>query len=141
MPYKDLKKRGEIQKRWRKKNPLKVKEYQRRAYFKRNGYFSEDKPLNKRVGRHNSFKRWIYLANLKATTPCADCHKLFPPFVMDCDHVRGEKVAPVSSLAAKGSIKVFLDEIAKCDIVCSNCHRIRTFTRRPPKQFENAGLP
>jgi hypothetical protein len=29
-----------------------------------------------------------------------------------------------------GSIDRMLAEAAKCDIVCANCHRLRTFERR-----------
>jgi hypothetical protein len=29
-----------------------------------------------------------------------------------------------------GSIDRMLAEAAKCDIVCANCHRLRTFQRR-----------
>lgn len=47
------------------------------------------------------------------------------------DHVRGDKVGNVSWLMnrSQGRDKV-LAEIAKCDLVCANCHRIRTFERR-----------
>lgn len=62
--------------------------------------------------------------------PCADCGVLYPYYVMDFDHVRGEKLANVSSMAT-GRFKVSdIDaEIAKCDVVCANCHRVRTYTR------------
>lgn len=65
--------------------------------------------------------------------PCKDCGQRFPHYVMDFDHVpeRGEKVRDIASLA--GSRKVtapsLVAEIAKCDIVCANCHKIRTYHR------------
>lgn len=59
--------------------------------------------------------------------PCADCGERYPPFVMDFDHVRGEKRANVSQLAGTGASEAaILAEIAKCDVVCANCHRERT---------------
>lgn len=62
--------------------------------------------------------------------PCMDCGGRFPPAAMDFDHVRGEKVAAVSALVAQAAVlKRLRDEIAKCDIVCANCHRIRTAKR------------
>jgi hypothetical protein len=57
--------------------------------------------------------------------PCADCGGVFPPYVMDFDHCRGEKKFDISRAPEKAWSDV-LDEIAKCDVVCANCHRIRT---------------
>lgn len=64
---------------------------------------------------------------LKAA-PCADCGGRFPAEVMDFDHVRGQKIAPVS-LLKNGSVERILREVAKCDLVCANCHRVRTAKR------------
>lgn len=58
--------------------------------------------------------------------PCVDCGIKYPYYVMDFDHKRGIKLAHLSSLAAN-SIEKILEEIAKCDLVCANCHRIRTY--------------
>lgn len=63
----------------------------------------------------------------RKTAPCADCGGKFPSVCMDFDHVRGEKKAGVSQMVAQSwSMEVLLEELAKCDLVCSNCHRIRT---------------
>ena len=63
--------------------------------------------------------------------PCDDCGKRYPPIVLDFDHVRGSKVANISMLVNDGVPPAqLLDEIAKCDLVCSNCHRLRTAARR-----------
>ena len=62
--------------------------------------------------------------------PCADCGARFDPCAMDFDHVRGIKVAAVSELVRRGARpEVVLREIAKCEVVCSNCHRVRTQRR------------
>lgn len=66
---------------------------------------------------------------LKENKPCSDCHKIYPHYVMDWDH-RENKVDNVSTLVAKGQKTKALIEIDKCDLVCSNCHRIRTHQRR-----------
>ena len=62
--------------------------------------------------------------------PCADCNKSYPHYVMDMDHIADNKIANVSTLIGRGNIKKMLDEIAKCEVVCSNCHRARTYARR-----------
>lgn len=66
----------------------------------------------------------------KKAVPCADCAGSFPSYVMDFDHVRGVKTADVSSLVLRKNLERLLEEIEKCDVVCANCHRIRTFKRR-----------
>lgn len=60
--------------------------------------------------------------------PCADCQEKFPYYVMDFDHVRGKKIAAISRLINKGSLSALLAEMEKCDVVCANCHRIRTWS-------------
>jgi hypothetical protein len=64
--------------------------------------------------------------------PCADCGKLYPTCAMDLDHVQGEKKFKVSEavqLAYASSLDDLRAEIAKCEVVCANCHRIRTASR------------
>lgn len=71
------------------------------------------------------------------TKPCADCTRTFPPVAMDLDHVRGAKSRSVSSLVGGGyRMELIEQELAKCDVVCACCHRIRTAKRK-----ENFGLP
>lgn len=63
-------------------------------------------------------------------TPCKDCKRRFPPYVMDFDHLDPkQKVANVAYLVKHGCSAKLLEEIKKCDIVCANCHRVRTHER------------
>ena len=49
---------------------------------------------------------------------------------MTWDHLPGrEKVNEVSNLR-RTSRKAVLAEIAKCELVCANCHAVRSFERR-----------
>ncbi len=75
-----------------------------------------------------------YLRDLKTKTPCVDCGINYPYYVMDFDHVRGVKHANVMELVSTLSKKRIDQEIAKCEIVCSNCHRIRTHMRKMAKR-------
>ena len=75
-----------------------------------------------------------YLRDLKTKTPCVDCGINYPYYVMDFDHVRGQKHANVMELVSTLSKKRIDEEIAKCEIVCSNCHRIRTHMRKMAKK-------
>lgn len=72
------------------------------------------------------------IVDVRRAVPCADCHQTFPTCCMDFDHLPGfHKVADVTALVRNHRpIQVVLDEIAKCEVVCSNCHRIRTRERK-----------
>jgi hypothetical protein len=59
--------------------------------------------------------------------PCADCGKTFAPQVMDFDHRDPKtKIADVAQMIM-GSWTAVTAEIAKCCVVCANCHRLRTW--------------
>jgi hypothetical protein len=79
--------------------------------------------------RRRQAENWRKIAGLK-TVPCADCGGKFPYFVMDFDHRDGEeKLGNISAMVAGWTWKRILAEVAKCDVVCANCHRIRTARR------------
>src|SRR5215471_16506191 len=73
------------------------------------------------------------LAKLNAlkARPCMDCGGSFPPYVMDFDHRDpATKIGPVSRLLYQGlGWSKIVAEVAKCDLGCANCHRIRTHNR------------
>lgn len=100
-----------------------------RAY-KRKWYAKNRDRVSKNVRRNNDRYREQALAHMRAVKnkPCADCREKYPHYVMDFDHVRGEKKGNVATMASHGySIKVLDEEMAKCDVVCANCHRERTW--------------
>ena len=77
----------------------------------------------------------------KENVPCTDCGKIYPWYVMDFDHVRGKKKFNLSVVGSKMySLETIDKEIDKCDVVCANCHRIRTFTRLQLRCRPMAGL-
>ena len=47
---------------------------------------------------------------------------------MDFDHL-SRKEGEISSLMYTSGTDVLLKELAKCEVVCANCHRIRTAIR------------
>lgn len=111
------------------KDPIKQKEAQHRSYLK-----NKDKVYIR--ARRDLSKKKEYLRQVK-NNPCVDCTIKYPYYVMDLDHREGEeKDRKVSSMLKSAGWKRFLDECKKCDLVCSNCHRIRTYKR---KQHYNNG--
>jgi len=86
-----------------------------------------------RVGLYKMVK------DMKESSPCLDCGEYFPYYVMDYDHVRGEKLTNVARLArGKAGKQKLLDEIGKCELVCSNCHRSRTHNRSALKEVRGS---
>jgi hypothetical protein len=74
-------------------------------------------------------RRW--LDDYKRGKPCTDCGTEYPPPVMEFDHPNDDKECNVSTMVARNYSRRRIEvEIAKCELVCANCHRIRTFTRR-----------
>lgn len=74
-------------------------------------------------------RKRMELVNTLKERPCLDCGKTFPTACMDFDHVRGTKRLHISALQNR-SLTLLLEELEKCELVCSNCHRIRTSMRR-----------
>lgn len=70
---------------------------------------------------------WKMRVKVLKDKPCMDCGIQYPPFVMDFDH-RDPSTKKFHFQVAK-NWKDTLTEIAKCDLVCSNCHRVRTYLR------------
>ena len=78
--------------------------------------------------RRHALKRHEFALALR-DRPCADCHGQFPAVVMEFDHRDpAQKRFNVAHSWCR-SIQSISDESAKCDVVCRNCHRRRTFER------------
>lgn len=105
MPIRDPVKQAEASKRWYEANKATV--------------------AAKKNRKRERLKQMIREAK---AVPCADCGETYPHYVMDFDHL-GEKDVIVSRLVAHGSVRKLEEEIAKCEVVCSNCHRERTHQR------------
>lgn len=82
----------------------------------------------KEQSRHWHRSRKDALEALKSG-PCLDCGGLFPPECMDWDHRPDENKVLAIGRMRFAPWQSVLDEIAKCDLVCANCHRIRTKRR------------
>jgi hypothetical protein len=100
------------------------------AQFNRDYYQERRDDILKKARRQSREVR-EFVDQLKKNKLCVDCGISYPTYVMDFDHREGtSKVESVSRLATMASKARILEEVAKCDLVCSNCHRIRTHDRR-----------
>lgn len=71
-----------------------------------------------------AMRTWIQEVKSK---PCMDCGVSYPYYVMDFDHRDPSiKTDFIGKVIRRGSWNLLREEVAKCDVVCSNCHRERT---------------
>lgn len=104
------------------KNKDDEREFKRKHYIKNKESVVES---NKRRRKQNA----KMVRGLK-NKPCTDCHTKYPYYVMDFDHREGEeKLYEIAAIAYSTSTNKIIEEINKCDLVCSNCHRKRTHSR------------
>jgi hypothetical protein len=119
MPYVNRQAQKEAQQRWYARNKERIdnrRKEKREEINRRNRERIEEK--RERIRR------------LKEESSCSDCDQQYPYYVMDYDHCRGSKIAGLARLVGAGVSWEFLAaEIAKCDLVCANCHREREHQR------------
>jgi hypothetical protein len=94
-------------------------------------YYIEHRAKFIKKAKERNQKLIISFRKLKETNPCMDCKIKYPYYVMQFDHRPGTKKLTSSMFRylLTTSNKKFLEEIQKCDLVCGNCHSIRTHTR------------
>lgn len=106
-----------------------------RRYAKPSFFSSNRNEKEKPEKRNAKDKREVQrmLGKLKEESGCVDCSVTYPFYILDFDHVRGKKVANIGQMLDYFSVADIMKEVAKCDIVCSNCHRERTYQRKQEK--------
>lgn len=95
-------------------------------------------PLNKdkhiSYVRRNKQRVTEFIDAYKRDRSCIDCGFLGKefPYVLDFDHLEGgvtKKFNIGSWSRSVLSVEAIEREIAKCELVCANCHRKRTFKK------------
>ncbi len=80
---------------------------------------------NNRVNTENKHKLYTYLSS----HPCVDCGET-DIRVLEFDHVRGNKTLTIARLLDYATSWPAIEaEIAKCEVRCANCHRLKTMER------------
>ena len=69
-----------------------------------------------------------YVREVKESSPCTDCGVSYPYYVMQFDHTGTNKIFNVGTISNR-TLSAIQMEIAKCELVCANCHAIRTHNR------------
>ena len=94
-------------------------------WYKKNRQYTLERKRSLKIQRKAKYEA------IKEASPCMDCGNFFPAVCMDYDHRDSDsKINTVSILYTSNCPwKLVEEEMVKCDLVCSNCHRIRTRDR------------
>lgn len=108
MPYKDKRKQKTAQAEWYQKN-------------------KEDIRAKRKASKQEA-RQWVYEYKLNHSV-CAECNNSFPPHILDFDHLRDKSFGISRALHLGTNLEKIKEEVKKCEIVCANCHRDRTYIR------------
>ena len=117
---------------WRRKEKAQLDNYCRpcRATYKQEHYAANRQRYIDSAGRRKRAlvaERIDFLISYLREHPCVDCGET-DPIVLEFDHLRDKKFGIAAGLRDREWQSV-LDEMAKCEVVCANCHRRRTAKR------------
>ena len=122
MPYKDPEKQKAAYKAWYERN--------------------KEEFLEKRRDRRGSVRKFI-TEYKEQNSLCTDCNISYPPHILEFDHVNGKSFTISSTDTRDKTKEEILAEIAKCEIVCANCHKHRTYMRaiNKPRAVSRGNAP
>lgn len=116
MPYKNLEQR---------------KAYQKKYHFK---WYEENKEFRKKQIKNRKKKLKQKFSNFKSTKFCLNCGES-ESVTLDFHHVEKNKREIISRMVSDGfGWKSLIEEMEKCVILCSNCHRIRHYEDKFSKE-------
>jgi hypothetical protein len=92
------------------------------------GENQKEKTKERSTRSRTKLKRQLW--DIKEKFGCVDCGEKYPHYMLDFDHMPGfEKVGNVADIVANYSWEKGMKELEKCQVVCANCHRIRSYQR------------
>lgn len=117
--------------------PINTTEKRRRRVARGLPAISEVQAESGRIRQLNRTKRARdFIDSLKLSAGCADCGYRSHPAALDFDHLPGaKKIATLARLSWIANMAAIREEVLKCEVVCANCHRIRTVERRKARNL------
>jgi DNA-binding MarR family transcriptional regulator len=91
------------------------------------GIGQKNKTIERNSNKRNKIVRFIQ--EYKAGKKCADCGENYPYWILEFDHLQDKDFTIAQFRSTTMSLDIVKEEIKKCDVVCSNCHKNRTFNR------------
>ena len=101
------------------------------------GVGQKDKVDKRRIDGRNKITK--YIQEYKSNKCCADCKENYPYWILEFDHLDNKEFTISKYRSHTTSLDKIKEEIEKCEVVCSNCHKNRTFNRAI-KNTESVGL-
>ena len=81
----------------------------------------------------------VYIQAIKVERGCVDCGYNANPVALDFDHLPQFQKAHRLAVMPAGATRARIDaEIAKCEVVCANCHAERTHQRKQARKGAQA---
>jgi hypothetical protein len=96
----------------------------KQAWYQRN----KDLVSVRQKQRKNSIRKFVE-EHKEQNSECADCGISYPPHMLDFDHLGDKEFGIAHAVHLNKSLEDLKKEIDKCEIVCANCHRHRTYMR------------
>lgn len=129
--------RAAAQRAWKQKNPS-----YRAGYLRKYRETARGKEVVQTASRRQKARKRDAVLKHKAA-PCLDCQGIFHPEAMEFDHREpADKSFSIASFGRRVGLETLETELLKCDLVCANCHRVRTARRReglpavlPPPEY------
>lgn len=113
----------DIKRRFKYRNDI---NYRKLVNDKSKTYYYEHQNAVKNQVKEHRIEKFQKIIEYLKIHPCVDCGN--PDIrVLEFDHVRGKKRDCVPAIARKCSWENTLKEIAKCEVRCANCHKIRHY--------------
>jgi hypothetical protein len=102
----------------------------RSAYGKEHYAKNRQRYIDQAVKQKDALRRErvLFLLSYFDEHPCVDCGER-DPVVLEFDHIGDDKAFNIAQGLLHRKFETLLTEIAKCEVVCANCHRRRTARR------------
>lgn len=94
-------------------------------------------PEKQRIRNEKTKDRLRIIYREMKSVPCTDCRVQYPFWIMQFDHIGDDKQFEPARLIGQGSESKLRLELAKCEVVCANCHADRTWKRNHEKVLDN----
>lgn len=102
------------------KQSEKQKQWKHEDYINKKQYYQKRDKLRR--------EKFRFIVRKAKDVPCSKCGLRFHFSAMDFHHRdKNEKLFEIGDIRLFSSEKKLLEELAKCDVLCSNCHRVITW--------------
>ncbi len=127
---------SDYQRNWHSEQWKNNPEYRRKRQLARNkSYYKHQAKIL--IKQAEYYARRVAIISQLKNKPCMDCQGWFEPCQMDFDHRDPSiKIQNIGLMKGHRKMKTILEEIAKCDLVCANCHRLRTLKQNKAGLFK-----